>query len=255
MLRQYQTGGGTQGNAAANTVTQLLGGVPFVNGVTNPIAAEGGADAEDLADVRVRGPGVFRHRERALAARDYEALAREASPAVAVARAVPATGPDGRTAPGWVKLVVMPHSQDPQPQPSVGLRQEVHDYVAALAPADLAGLEVDGPDYWPVGVNVTVTPVQVDQAGPVGVAARQAIQAFLHPLTGGPDGQGWPPGRSVYLSDVAVAVGATPGLDHASELELTLDGIPQGEQVDVPPDRIIVAGPVLVKVQAAGQTC
>jgi hypothetical protein len=254
-LRQYQTGGGAAGNVGAGTITQLLGSLPFVNGVTNPVAAEGGADGEGLDGIRVRGPEVLRHRERALAARDYEELAREASPAVAVARAVPATGPDGLPAAGWVKLVIMPRSQDPRPQPSLGLRPEIHDYIMARATADLAGLDVVGPDYWPVGVNATVTPVQLDQAGPVAVAARQALEAFLHPLTGGPDGQGWPPGRSVYLSDVAVAVAATRGLDYASELELTLNGIPQGDQVDVPLDRIVVAGPVLVKVRSPGRTC
>ena len=203
----------------------------------------------------MRGPGVLRHRERALALRDYEELAKEGSPAVGVARAVPATGPDGRPAAGWVKLVVMPRSQDPQPQPSLGLRQEVQSYIAARAPADLAGLDVVGPDYWPVGVNATIAPVQIDQSGPVATAASQALLAFLHPLTGGPDGQGWPPGRSVYISDVAVAVAATPGLDSVPLLELTLNGIPQGDEVAVPVDRIVVAGPVLIKVTAPGQTC
>ncbi len=254
-LQRYQTGGGAASNVGAGTITQLLAGLPFVSGVTNPVAAEGGADAEALDDIRVRGPGVLRHRERALAARDYEELAKEGSPAVGVARAVPATGPDGLPAAGWVKLVVVPRSQDPQPQPSLGLRQEVQSYIAARAPADLAGLDVVGPDYWPVGVNATIAPEQIDQAGPVATAASQALLAFLHPLTGGPDGQGWPPGRSVYISDVAVAIAATPGLDSVPLLELTLNGIPQGDEVAVPIDRIVVAGPVLIKVTAPGQTC
>jgi hypothetical protein len=254
-LQQYQTGGGEDGNVGAATITQLLGGLPFVSGVTNPIPAEGGADAEALADIRVRGPGVLRHRERALAARDYEELAKEGSPAVGVARAVPATDPNGRPAAGWVKLIVMPKSQDPQPQPSLGLRQDVQAYIAARAPADLAGIDVVGPDYWPVGVNATISPVDIDQAGPVATAASQALFAFLNPLTGGPDGQGWPPGRSVYISDVALALAATPGLDSVSLLELTINGIPQGDEVAVPVDRIVVAGPVAIKVTAPGQTC
>jgi predicted phage baseplate assembly protein len=255
IARRYQTGGGDAGNVAAGSVAQLLAALPFVSGVTNPVAAEGGSDAETLAAVRDRGPGVLRHRGRALAVRDYEALAREASAAVAVARAVPATGPDGRAAAGWVRLVIMPKSRDPRPQPSPGLCAEVQAYVAARAPADLAGLDVVGPDFWPVGANLTVVPVELDDAGPVGVAARQAVTAFLHPLTGGPDGRGWPPGRGVFLSDLAVAVATTPGLDHATELELTLDAIPQGEQVSVPADKIVVAGDVRVVVRSPDSPC
>ena len=75
-----QAGGGLGGNVAAGGITQLLSGLP-VQGVTNPRAAEGGADGERPEDVLARGPMVLRHRRQALSAADYESLAREASPA------------------------------------------------------------------------------------------------------------------------------------------------------------------------------
>jgi hypothetical protein len=80
---------------------------------------------------------------------------------------------------------------------------------------------------------------------------EQALAGFLHPLTGGPEGVGWPFGRDVYLSDVAAALERTPGVDYVVELSLLLNDTPQGECVAVPADRIVVAGPIRVRVLAA----
>lgn len=250
VLRAYRTGGGVAGNVPAEAVAQLLGGIPYVSGVTNPRAAEGGADGETLDQVRVRGPQVLRHRGRALAARDYESLAREASPAVAVARALPATDPGGRPAPGRVKVVIVPRSQDPRPEPTFELRRQVTAYLQDRMPAATAGVYVTGPSYLPVGVAVVVAPLDPTEAGPVGVAVRQALEAFLHPLTGGPGGRGWPFGRGVAVSDVAAALEPVAGVDSVRDLELLLDGVAQGDSVDVPPDRIVVAGTLKIRLAA-----
>jgi Baseplate J-like protein len=251
--RRYRTGGGAVGNVPAGAITQLLGGIPYVNGVSNPRAAEGGADGETVQEVRLRGPQTLRHRERSMAAPDYESLAREASPGVAIARALSATHPSGRRAPGWVTLIVVPESKDPRPQPSFELRRQVQDYILARAAGDLAGLAVIGPTYLEVGATCTISPVDMTQAGPVGVAVRVALEAFFHPVTGGPDGTGWPFGRAVHLSDVAAIVESVPGVDFVQELELLLEGIPQDEVIEVSPGHIVVAGRIQVRVRA-GET-
>ncbi len=253
MARMYRSGGGAAGNVSAGAITQLLGGIPYVSSVTNPRAAEGGADGETIDQVRTRGPQILRHRERALSARDYESLAHEASPAVAVARVLPMTHPSGRRETGWVKVIIVPNSQDPQPQPSFELRRQVQEYLQARSPADIAGIFITGPTYLPVGVAAVVAPINLSQAGPVGVAVREALERFFHPLTGGPEGRGWPFGRDVYLSDVAAVLESLPAVDYVQELELLLDGITQGEKVEVQPDRIVVAGPMRIRIRAREQ--
>ncbi len=244
--RTYRSGGGQIGNVSAGLITQLLSGVPAA-GVTNPGAAEGGADGELVEDVQVRAPAVTRHRYQAISLNDYEALAREASPAIAVARALPTTHPSGRPAAGWVKLIIMPHSQDAQPQPSFGLRRQVERYLAARIPAALAGqISVVGPDYLPIGVEAVIAPVDLTNARVVLDTVNRQLATFLHPLSGGPDGTGWPFGRSVFLSDVAAVLEAVPGVDYVQTINLLLDNTPRGEFVTVPPDRIVVAGTVRV---------
>ena len=240
--RIYRSGGGITGNVPAGAVNQILSGV-LAQSVGNPRRAEGGAEAETLDAVRRRGPQTLRHYWQAISQNDYEWLARQASPAVAVARALPDTSPDGRQAKGWVKLIIIPQSQDPQPQPTFELRRAVRAYLARRAPATVSQhLYVTGPDYLPVSVAAVVAPKVPAQAGPVLDAVRQALGAFFHPLTGGPDGTGWPFGRDVYLSDVAARLEALPGVDYIQTLMLLLAGTPQGEAVPVPADRIVVAG-------------
>ena len=243
----YRTGGGQLGNVPAGSIEQLLAAVPGVQSVSNPRAGEGGADGEPIEAVHRRGPRTIRHRRQAIALSDYEVLAREASPAVAVARALPTTHPSGRNQPGWVRIIIMPQSRDPRPQPSLELRRRVRDFIIARAPAGvMTGITVAGPDYLPVGVQVSIAPVSFEAAGEVFEDAVAVLMAFLNPLSGGPDGDGWPFGRDVYLSDVAAVLEAIPGVDYVRTLDLLLDGTPQGERVPVPPDRIVVAGDIRV---------
>jgi predicted phage baseplate assembly protein len=246
-LVRYRTGGGLHGNVPAGALRQALSGVP-AKAVTNPRAAEGGADGEAAEAVRDRGPLLIRHRRRACSADDYEALAREASPGVAVARALPTTAPNGRPAPGWVRLIIVPQSHDPRPQPSFELRRRVRDFIRARGPASLGGLAVVGPDYQAIGVEAVIAPRDVSAAGLVRDRVLQLLARFLHPLTGGPDGAGWPFGRDVYLSDVAARLERVDGLDHVLALNLLHGDTPQGAVVRVPPDRIVVAGSLEVRL-------
>ena len=119
---QYQAGGGLAGNLAAGAINQLLSGAS-AQSVTNPAAAEGGADTELASDITWRGPQVLRHRGSALAAADYEALALEASPGVAITRCLPATSarPSARARLG------NPDPRPPQP------RSSTHAFVRAEA--------------------------------------------------------------------------------------------------------------------------
>lgn len=253
-VRRFQSGGGSDGNVAARAITQLLGAVSGVQAVFNPRAAEGGSDGETLEAFRLRAPASVRHRGRALTVGDYEAMVREASSAVSVVKAVPNRNPAGRILPGWVTLFIIPGSQDPRPYPSRGLRDEVHDYIAKNAPAGLAAagrLFVTGPSYFPVDISATIVPVKDSEAGPVETRARAALEKFLHPLRGGPSGEGWDFGRGVYLSDVATVLESIEGLDYAELIQLLVSDEVRGDFADVPRDQIVVAGTIRLKVKGA----
>jgi hypothetical protein len=254
VARQYRTGGGLAGNVPARKITQVLGPIGGIEETFNPRPAEGGGDSESPDSLAARGPQTIRHRGRALTPPDYETLAREANASVAVARAIPCRDPGGHELPGWVTLVIIPQSADPRPSPSFGLREEVQEFITERASADLAAADhvyVTGPDYVPVEVHATIVPLRTADPGEVEQLALTAVADFLHPLRGGPDRRGWPPGRGVSLSDVAAVLERVDGVDYVEELGLLLNGALQGEIVAVAADRVVVAGNIRLKLKEA----
>lgn len=252
LTRKYRTGGGLVGNVAARTITQLLGGIPGIEAVFNPKPAEGGADGETLEALSIRGPQTIRHRGRALLAEDYETMAKEASPAVAFARAIPSRDPSGRKVPGWVTLLIIPQSEESRPWPSFGLREHVRKFIESHASADLAGanhIYVTGPEYLAIDLEATIIPLDPAEAGAVEKRAREALETFFHPLRGGPNGGGWELGRDVFLSDVASVLERVEGVDYVEEIALLLNGALQRERVRIAEDRIVVAGEIRIKMK------
>jgi predicted phage baseplate assembly protein len=249
--RRYRTGGGRAGNVGTGTINQALGPIGGMESVANVAPAEGGADAEIPEAVAHRGPYSVRARGRAVVADDFAIMAREASPSVAVARALPARDASGRPAAGWVTLVIIPSSAEPRPFPSFGLRQQVRRHIEERTAGDIAAatqVVVAGPEYQAVDVFATLVLVRGVEAGAVERAVRQAIETFLHPLRGGPSGQGWSPGDDVYLSDVAAVVERIDGVDYSRELALLRDGMAQGERLGVGAGRIPVAGNIRLRL-------
>lgn len=247
----FRSGGGLAGNVIEGAIKQLLGSVPGIQAVSNPRAAEGGADGESLEAFGLRGPKSIHHRGRAITPSDYETMAHEASAGVAIARAIPLRNSNGHDLPGAVSLIIIPQSQDPSPVPSAGLRDDVRTYISLRAPGDLAAsgqINVIGPTYFPVDVEATIAPKDQKQAGTVEQAARAALELFLHPLYGGPLGQGWDLGRGVYVSDVASALAKVPGLDYVDRLSLSVNGQLQGDHVEVADEQIIVAGQITLNM-------
>ena len=62
-----------------------------------------------------------------------------------------------------------------------------------------------------------VVPLDLSESGEV----RAAVEAFLHPLTGGLSGSGWPFGRRPRRADLLALIEALPGVDHVGSLSLT----------------------------------
>ncbi|MFT3801592.1 MAG: putative baseplate assembly protein [Burkholderiaceae bacterium] len=249
IVASYTTGGGVAGNVPAGTIRELRSGVGFVQSVTNPIAAEGGAAAELLRGARDRGVQAIRNRDRAVSAEDFEWLARSASSEVARARALPLAGPDGTGSRGFVGLVLIPHSQEAMPQPSAGLRDTVRAYLARRMPAGVAdGLQIASPSYVRVGVRAEILPLVADDAGLVEARVRGRLAAFLHPLSGGRDGRGWDFGAAVWLSDLAALIEDTEGVDAVRLLQLMVGDTVYGDTVPVGPQQLIAAGDSQLKL-------
>lgn len=224
----YRTGGGVDGNVPRETVSELKSSIPFVDAVTNPVAAAGGADEETVEDVLERAPKTLRDRGRAVTEADVERIALDASRQLARAQCLSAMDRDGEYAPGWVTLLVVPTASDDKPIPSVTLREDVwtavSDRAAATLVADPEQLVVRGPSYVAVSVETTLTANGVGGLSTLEESATDAVEAFLHPLSGGPEGDGWPFGEPPCLSDFYALLEGVEGVDHVDELVLRFHG-------------------------------
>lgn len=227
----------------AGAISELRTAVPFVALVTNPVAAGGGAESETLDRVKVRGAQRIRHVGRAISDEDFEWLAREATPEVARARCLSLTGPAGHAQRGWVTMRIAPFSQEAEPQPSAETMRRVRSYLVERAPASVASrIRVTGVRYTRVSVRAEVVPQQADQAAQVEARVRENLNRFLHPLTGGIDGQGWEFGQAAHLSQIAYVIEATAGVDYAAEVMLMNEGHLYEELISVQADGLVAAG-------------
>jgi hypothetical protein len=237
----YSSGGGLAGNVAPGGAKELRTAAPFLAGVTNVVAARGGAAVERKESILARGPQQLRHRNRGIAAHDLEWLALEASPGVARVRCLPLQGPDGRAQRGWITLVVVPWSLDSRPALDSELARMVRDHVAARLPAT-ARIRIVGPHYAAVALRAVIVPIDASLAAVIEARVRAALDRYLHPLHGGSTGGGWTFGESLYLSQVSSTVEGVEGVDHAEDVTARVDGVIASMTVEIPRDRMMCGG-------------
>ena len=220
-IARYQTGGGEAGNKPVDSIVQLKTTVPYIEKVTNLQAAAGGAEAETLESLRDRLPETIRHRDRAVTLEDYEDLAKLASPEVARAKCLPLhwLGDPPEQAPrrGTTSIIIVPRSEALKPLPSLELISRVEKFLRARACPTVEILVV-GPPYIPVSVNVEIALSSLEGASAVEQAVKATLEQFLHPLTGGLDGNGWDFGREPYKSDFYALLEAVPGVSYIRRL-------------------------------------
>jgi predicted phage baseplate assembly protein len=223
-IESYRTGGGQVGNVAAGLVRVLKTSVPYVARVENRTPATGGAEAESLSDAKTRGPLLLRSRGRAVTADDFEQLALDVAPDAARVKCLP-----DRSDSAGVRLLVVPHVASD----GVG-RIELTD----LAPPDsmlqrisesldqqrLVGtrLLVQPPQYVGLTAVVRLSARAHFDPGQVHTEVLRAIYGLYHPLHGGPDGTGWPFGRSALEHEVHAALARIAGVDMSREVRVQL---------------------------------
>ena len=229
VARRYRYGGGAIGNVGPDTITAIKGKIAGVKSATNRRAAADGSDAETLEGAKLRAPHDLRTRDRAVTAEDFAYLAGR-TPTVAVhkayalARKIPndsaASGFVGKD--GAVTVVFLPANDEATPQPSEAQLRAVCEW---LEPRRLitTELHVTGPRYTEIREIAAGLSVKADyDLRAVSEAAAAALSGFLHPLTGGSDGTGWPFGEDIFHADLYDRLLAVPGVRRVSGLTLSL---------------------------------
>jgi predicted phage baseplate assembly protein len=217
-------------------VKELRTSLPFVDSVTNVVAASGGSDAETVDDVLERGPQTIKNRDRAVTTEDYVWLAQQASTLVHRVKCLPTTRPTVNEQlqfdPGSVTLLLVPESEEPRPRPSQQLIRQVRDELLARSLSILKlQIFVIPPTYIDVRVRAEVIPVVPEEASVVEGRIENRLRTFLHPVQGGPEGQGWEFGRNVYISEIYQVIEDVEGVDVVLSLVLNDDSALQEVEI------------------------
>ncbi len=77
------------------------------------------------------------------------------------------------------------------------------------------------PEYVAVSAEMTLVRRGDVPEGDVQDRAIHAIDSFLDPITGGPDGGGWPFGRPVFVSELHELLHGLPEVEHVADLRLS----------------------------------
>lgn len=233
----YSCGGGEWGNVPLNTVNRVLSEFPKEVCVTNEKAASGGMEAETLEQAIHRVRKDMKKSYRAVTSEDYEYLAKN-TPGIKVARAraIPRYHKiHCREIPGIVTVVVVPYSPYTEPKPSPGFLETVYKHLDKhrLLTTELF---VIPPEYVKVSVNTEVVIKPKYLKNTVEEAVKKALKNFLNPIIGGKDGNGWPFGRSVYISEVYELIEGVEGVDYIESVKLKKgeEGAEQEGDVNIP---------------------
>lgn len=186
--------------------------------------ATGGKLAESINHAKGRAKKDFRTHYRAITSEDYEQLACS-TPGLRVCRAKAITNyhPDYPciTIPGNVTVVTVPYTREGNfpPVPGNGFMRTVLAHLEnhRLITTDIHIIE---PEYVKISVQCTVHVMKRYSSGEVTKRINTKLKHFLHPLTGGPDEQGWPFGRSVFPSEIYEIIDDVEGVDYATDVLL-----------------------------------
>lgn len=263
---KYRYGGGSEGNAVAETLTHLRRPIPRVASVTNPRAASGGVDGESVVAAGERTAIELRIPQRAVTRADFERLCVEADERVA--RALCLSAKDGKP----TRVHVLARVDAParpltlaERIPADELLQRVAHY---LEERRLVGttIEVLPPRYRVVRVAVRVLAGPAVDGTDLERRILAALYRYLNAVVGGSmqEGEpGWRFGRALERRELHPVVLAVDGVrevdfvrvyeeDRASEqsLAVEIDG-----DLELAPDEVIASGAhsVLVDVPQGPQ--
>lgn len=224
-LTGYRTGGGDEGNVGAGTITGLRSSIAYVTGVRNLTPSTGGVDAESVSNAKQRGPQTLRAGERAVTVSDFERLAQEADGRVARVRCLPPVR-DGEA----VRLLMVPKLRERPDGAQLAETLQLDDFAL---PDDLyravgdhldqrrilgSRIEIGTPYYQGVTVAALLTAQPNRPPSLVRDRAMRRLYDFVNPLTGGPDGTGWPFDADLNSALVYQTLEAVEGVGSVNEV-------------------------------------
>lgn len=214
----YRVGNGSLGNVQANSITDIATSVANINIVSNT-AATGGADEEDIDQIRVNAPRAYQTQARAVTLADYGNLALGVS-SVYKASAV------ANTYSSVSVFILGPGGQPPNQALLDAAKAYLDDRkMAGTTVSVLAGSQIAvnlGTSIAPVIIGVMDRFVRTD----VKNAVTQALTNYFSPANSDF-------GKRIPLSDIYTVIANVPGVQYANVTMMARNDASQTGTADV----------------------
>jgi predicted phage baseplate assembly protein len=211
---QYRIGNGTPGNVGLGAIAHVVTNAMAITGVTNPIAASGGVDAETLEHVRQSAPFAFRTQLRAVTPADYAYWLDQRSDVERAAATFRWTG-------SWYTVFNSVERQDEQAIDET-YRTTLESYLEAYRVVG-KDLEVDIPLFVALDIAANVCVKSGYFRGDV----EAALDAVFSSQPGGVfDPANFDFGQTVYLSPLYAAAQSVAGVDSIEFTQFEPRGVP-----------------------------
>lgn len=230
-IMEYVSGGGVEGNLKTGCIWNADG---FSGLITNHRPSGGGKDAQTIEEATEDFLRDLRTPYTTVTATDFEYIARN-TPGLRVARAkaIPNYNPsdpkpkDPEDNKGSVTVVIIPYTPleilKVPPSPSEGFKNAVCRH---LDKHRLLGTDIHviPPDYVKISVSATIVPIDAFRDdSQIQEKIIEKLNGFLHPIKGGEDGNGWPIGRDVYVSELYSVIEQVEGVNCVIKLSVSGD--------------------------------
>lgn len=211
----YSIGGGENCNLLPGQVNGLELSAGFINTVNNPLALSGGYGRETAKEAMERAGREISHRFRAVAARDYISLAREASRNIQKAACFSGLNYDGERQPGAVVLVILKKDYLSGGSFFGDMKKELRNYLKDKLPVGMASpgrLFIREPLFVEIESMVVAQVGDFQDIFKVQRQISETLSRFLDPVTGNFDHKGWEIGTLPDRLQLETAIKRIPGV-------------------------------------------
>lgn len=231
----YLCGGGLDGDVGPGMLTVLRDQISGVS-VTNPEAATGGSAVESVANALVRGPLELHTQQRAVTARDFEAIALHYSGAVARAKAFTKASLWKHASPGTVELLLVPSfprleanawkasATDLAERATQEVRTRLLSIIDERSPLGTVCL-VSWVRYKTVRVQASIVCHREQKPDEVRARVLARLHQSINPLPAA-NASGWRFGQSLRAFHVYDIILSEPGVKYVDKVRLHVDEVP-----------------------------
>ncbi len=241
VMVKYKIGGGSKGNLDAGEISQLQSPIAFIDKVTNPFPFSGGCEAETMEEILNRAPSVLRNRNRAVTEGDFIWIARQASQNIAKIKCLANYDKYGRRKNGRVTVVVLHKCIRADEDTFEELRRQVEDALMERTVATIANsdaIQIIPPAFLEISVSAVLVVNTVGDLISTEQEALEKLEAFLHPVTGNYNGQGWNIGDAVHTNNLYPLLKSVGGVKYLDRLNMTVHLCDKGSRTEIPVEKV-----------------